>query len=176
MDNKTLVISEIPYGKTTSTLIESILKANDKGKIKIKKVDDNTARNVEILVHLAPGVSSDKTIDALYACTDCELSVSPNSCVIENDKPIFMPITDILRKSVDETVALLLLELKIKLGELETDWQYSSLDKIFIEERIYKDKDFKLDQTQISNTKTSHMRFDCNMYIHPWDARGLSPR
>lgn len=90
-----------------------------------------------------PGVSSDKTIDALYACTDCELSVSPNSCVIENDKPIFMPITDILRKSVDETVALLLLELKIKLGELETDWQYSSLEKIFIEERIYKDKEFE---------------------------------
>lgn len=113
-------------------MIDSILKANDKGKIKIKKIDDNTAATAEILVYLAAGVSSDKTIDALYACTDCELSVSPNSCVIENDKPIFMPITDILRKSVDETVALLLLELKIKLGELETDWQYSSLEKIFI--------------------------------------------
>ena len=124
-------------------MIDSILKANDKGKIKIKKIDDNTAATAEILVYLAAGVSSDKTIDALYACTDCELSVSPNSCVIENDKPIFMPITDILRKSVDETVALLLLELKIKLGELETDWQYSSLEKIFIEERIYKDKEFE---------------------------------
>ena len=134
--NKILRITEIPFGRTTSALIDSILKANEKGKIKIKKIDDNTAATAEILVYLAAGVSSDKTIDALYACTDCELSVSPNSCVIENDKPIFMPITDILRKSVDETVALLLLELKIKLGELETDWQYSSLEKIFIEERI----------------------------------------
>ena len=141
--NKILRITEIPFGRTTSALIDSILKANDKGKIKIKKIDDNTAATAEILVYLAAGVSSDKTIDALYACTDCELSVSPNSCVIENDKPIFMPITDILRKSVDETVALLLLELKIKLGELETDWQYSSLEKIFIEERIYKDKEFE---------------------------------
>ena len=132
--NKILRITEIPFGRTTSALIDSILKANEKGKIKIKKIDDNTAATAEILVYLAAGVSSDKTIDALYACTDCELSVSPNSCVIENDKPIFMPITDILRKSVDETVALLLLELKIKLGELETDWQYSSLEKIFIEE------------------------------------------
>ena len=141
--NKILRITEIPFGRTTSALIDSILKANEKGKIKIKKIDDNTAATAEILVYLAAGVSSDKTIDALYACTDCELSVSPNSCVIENDKPIFMPITDILRKSVDETVALLLLELKIKLGELETDWQYSSLEKIFIEERIYKDKEFE---------------------------------
>ena len=141
--NKILKITEIPYGRTTSSLIDSILKANEKGKIKIKKIDDNTAADVEILVHLAPGVSSDKTIDALYACTDCELSVSPNSCVIENDKPVFMPITDILKKSVDNTVALLLLELKIRLGELEADWQYSTLEKIFIEERIYKDKEFE---------------------------------
>ena len=141
--NKILRITEIPFGRTTSALIDSILKANEKGKIKIKKIDDNTAATAEILVYLAAGVSSDKTIDALYACTDCELSVSPNSCVIENDKPIFMSITDILRKSVDETVALLLLELKIKLGELETDWQYSSLEKIFIEERIYKDREFE---------------------------------
>ncbi len=137
--NKILRITEIP----TSALIDTILKANEKGKIKIKKIDDNTAANVEILVHLAAGVSSDKTIDALYACTDCELSISPNSCVIENDKPVFMPVSDILRKSVDDTVALLLLELKIKLGELESDWQYSSLEKIFIEERIYKDKEFE---------------------------------
>ena len=108
--NKILKITEIPYGRTTSSLIDSILKANEKGKIKIKKIDDNTAADVEILVHLAPGVSSDKTIDALYACTDCELSVSPNSCVIENDKPVFMPITDILKKSVDDTVALVFLE------------------------------------------------------------------
>ena len=116
--NKILRITEIPFGRTTSALIDSILKANEKGKIKIKKIDDNTAATAEILVYLAAGVSSDKTIDALYACTDCELSVSPNSCVIENDKPIFMPITDILRKSVDETVALLLLELKIKIPKL----------------------------------------------------------
>ena len=145
--NKILRITEIPFGRTTSALIDSILKANEKGKIKIKKIDDNTAATAEILVYLAAGVSSDKTLDALYACTDCELSISPNSCVIENDKPIFMPITDILRKSVDETVALLLLELKIKLGELETDWQYSSLEKIFIEERIYKDKEFEESET-----------------------------
>lgn len=141
--NKTLRITEIPYGRTTSSLIDSILKANEKGKIKIKKIDDNTAANVEILVHLAPGVSSDKTIDALYACTDCELSVSPNSCVIEDDKPVFMPVSEILKKSVDDTVALLLTELKIRLGELESDWQYSTLEKIFIEERIYKDKEFE---------------------------------
>ena len=141
--NKTLRVTEIPYGRTTSSLIDSILKANEKGKIKIKKIDDNTAANVEILVHLAPGVSSDKTIDALYACTDCELSVSPNSCVIEDDKPVFMPVSEILKKSVDDTVALLLTELKIRLGELESDWQYSTLEKIFIEERIYKDKEFE---------------------------------
>lgn len=141
--NKILRITEIPFGRTTSSLIDSILKANEKGKIKIKKIDDNTAAHVEILVHLAPGVSSDKTIDALYACTDCELSISPNSCVIEKDKPVFMPVTEILKKSVEDTVALLLLELKIRLGELEADWQYSSLEKIFIEERIYKDKEFE---------------------------------
>jgi len=142
-DNKLLRITEIPYGRTTSSLIESILKANEKGKIKIKKIDDNTAAKVEILVHLAAGVSSDKTIDALYACTDCELSISPNSCVIENDKPVFMAVSDILKKSVDETVSLLLLELRIRLEELEAAWQFASLEKIFIEERIYKDREFE---------------------------------
>lgn len=141
--NKVLKITEIPYGRTTSSLIESILKANEKGKIKIKKIDDNTAANVEILIYLAPGVSSDKTIDALYAFTDCELSVSPNACVIENDKPSFMPVTEILRQSADDTVKLLKLELEIRLGELETEWHYCSLEKIFIEERIYKDKEFE---------------------------------
>ena len=141
--NKILKITEIPYGKTTSSLIDSILKANEKGKIKIKKVDDNTAANVEILIHLAPGVSSDKTIDALYAFSDCELSISPNSCVIEDDRPIFMPVSEILKRSVKETVDLLLLELKIRLGELEAEWQFSTLEKIFIEERIYKDKQFE---------------------------------
>lgn len=141
--NKVLKITEIPYGRTTSTLIDSILKANERGKIKIKKIDDNTAANVEILIYLAPGVSSDKTIDALYAFTDCELSVSPNSCVIEDDKPCFMPVSDILRQSADDTVKLLKLELEIRLGELETEWHYCTLEKIFIEERIYKDKEFE---------------------------------
>ena len=142
-DNKTLVITEIPYGKTTTTLIESIIKANDKGKIKVKRIDDNTAENVEILVHLAPGVSSDKTIDALYAFTDCEVSLSPNSCIIENDKPIFIGVSEILKRSADSTLELLRLELEIKKGELEEQWHFLSLEKIFIEERIYKDKKFE---------------------------------
>jgi len=142
-DNKTLVITEVPYGKTTSSLIESIIKANDKGKIKVKKIDDNTAQDVEILVHLAPGVSSDKTIDALYAFTDCEISLSPNSCIIENDKPHFMGVKEILRRSTDSTLQLLKTELEIKKAELEEQWHFSSLEKIFIEERIYKDKKFE---------------------------------
>lgn len=141
--NKVLRITEIPYGRTTTSLIDSILKANEKGKIKIKKIDDNTAADVEILIYLAPGVSSDKTIDALYAFTDCELSVSPNSCVIENDKPCFMPVSAILRQSADDTVQLLKLELQIRLDELETEWHFCSLERIFIEERIYKDKEFE---------------------------------
>ena len=143
LDNKTLVISEIPYGKTTSTLIESILKANDKGKIKIKKVDDNTARSVEILVHLAPGVSSDKTIDALYAFTDCEISISPNCCVIMDNKPHFLTVSDVLKHSTDDTLRLLRTELEIQKGELEESLFFASLEKIFIEERIYKDKEFE---------------------------------
>jgi topoisomerase-4 subunit A len=142
-DNKTLVITEIPYGKTTTTLIESIIKANDKGKIKVKKIDDNTAENVEILVHLASGVSSDKTIDALYAFTDCEVSLSPNACIIENDKPLFIGVKEILKRSADSTVDLLKLELEIKKAELEEAWHFLSLEKIFIEERIYKDKKFE---------------------------------
>lgn len=143
LDNKTLVISEIPYGRTTSSVIESILKANDKGKIKIKKVDDNTARNVEILVHLAPGVSSDKTIDALYAFTDCEISISPNCCVIMDDKPHFLTVSDVLKHSTDDTLVLLRTELEIQKGELEESLFFASLEKIFIEKRIYKDKDFE---------------------------------
>ena len=142
-DNKTLVISEIPYGRTTPSIIESILKANDKGKIKIKKVDDNTAKNVEILVHLAPGVSSDKTIDALYAFTDCEISVSPNCCVIKDDKPHFLAVSDVLKHSTDNTLSLLQKELEIERGELEETLFFASLEKIFIEERIYKDKEFE---------------------------------
>lgn len=142
-DNRTLVITEVPYGKTTSSLIESIIKANDRGKIKIKKIDDNTAEHVEILVHLAAGVSSDNTIDALYAFTDCELSLSPNSVIIENDKPIFIGVKEILKRSANSTMQLLKLELEIKKAELEEAWHFSSLEKIFIEERIYKDKKFE---------------------------------
>jgi topoisomerase IV subunit A len=138
-DNKTLIISEIPFGKNTGTLIDSILKANERGKIKIKKVDDNTAEHVEILIHLAPGVSSDKTIDALYAFTDCELSISPNSCIIENEKPAFLPIHDILVLNTNRTRELLLLELQIQKSELEEEWHFSSLEKIFIENKIYRD-------------------------------------
>ena len=143
IDNKTLVISEIPYGKTTSAVIDSILKANEKGKIKIKKVDDNTAKNVEILVHLAPGVSSDKTIDALYAFTDCEISLSPNCCVIKDDKPHFLTVSDVLRHSTDRTLDLLRQELLIQKQEQGEALFYASLEKIFIEERIYKDAEFE---------------------------------
>jgi len=142
-DSKTLVITELPFSKTTGSLIETIIKANEKGKIKIKKIDDNTAENVEILVHLMPGISSDKTIDALYAFTDCEVSLSPNSCIIENDKPLFIGVKEILKRSTDSTLQLLKQELEIKKKELEEDWHYLSLEKIFIEEHIYKDKEFE---------------------------------
>lgn len=143
LDAKTLVISDLPYGKTTSSLIDSILKANEKGKIKIRKVDDNTAANVEILVHLPAGASPDKTIDALYAFTDCELPISPNSCVISNNKPHFMGVSEILKNNTDTTVELLHRELEIRYGELSERWHMSSLEKIFIEERIYKDREFE---------------------------------
>ncbi len=143
VDNKTLVISEVPFGKTTSTLVESILKANDRGKIKIRKVDDMTARQVEILVHLAPGVSSDKTIDALYAFTDCEVSISPNCCLIEDNKPRFMKVSEVLKHITDNTLELLRRELQIQKNELEESLLFASLEKIFIEERIYKDKEFE---------------------------------
>lgn len=143
LDNKTLVIREIPYGKTTSTLIDSILKAIEKGKIKARKVDDNTAAEVEIQVHLAPGVSSDKTLDALYAFSDCEVSISPNCCVIADDKPQFLTVSDVLRSSVDRTMGLLRRELEIRRDELLEQLHFCSLEKIFIEERIYKDKKFE---------------------------------
>ncbi len=154
--NKMLKITEIPFGRTTSSLIDSIIKANEKGKIKVKKIDDNTAANVEILIHLAPGVSSDKTIDALYAFTDCELSISPNSCVIEDDKPCFTPVSDILRKSADDTLALLKLELEIRLNELREELHFNSLERIFIEERIYKDKEFE--ESPTLNAVIKHVR------------------
>ncbi len=144
LDSKTLVIREIPYGKTTSTLIDSILKAIEKGKIKARKVDDNTAAQVEIQVHLAPGVSSDKTIDALYAFSDCEINISPNCCVIEDDKPQFLSVSDVLRYSVNHTMDLLRKELEIRKRELLEQLHFASLEKIFIEERIYKDRKFEL--------------------------------
>lgn len=139
VDKKTLTITEIPYGKTTVSLIESVVKANDKGKIKIRKIDDNTAENVEILIHLPPDVSPDVTIDALYAFTDCEISISTNACVIAEDKPRFIGVKDILRSSVDHTKHLLTWELKIRMDELEEDWHFSSLEKIFFEKRIYRE-------------------------------------
>ncbi|HEX3007813.1 MAG TPA: DNA gyrase/topoisomerase IV subunit A, partial [Bacteroidales bacterium] len=139
LDKKTLVINEVPFGRTTSSLIESILKANEKGKIKIRKVDDNTAANVEILVHLAPGIDPDKTIDALFAFTDCEIPISPNACVIENDRPRFVGITEMLKISTDNTLNLLKRELEIRINELEEDWHMASLEKIFFEEKIYRE-------------------------------------
>jgi len=139
LDKKTLVITEVPYNTTTSSLIDSILKANEKGKIKIKKVEDNTAEAVEIVIHLAPGISPDKTIDALYTFSDCEISISPNACIIAEDRPMFVSVTDILHICTQQTLALLKRELEIKLGELQEQWHFASLEKIFIENRIYRD-------------------------------------
>jgi len=139
LDKKTLVITEIPFGTTTSSLIESIISANDKGKIKIRKVEDNTSENVEIMVHLPAGVSPDKTIDALYAFTDCEIPVSPNACIIENEKPKFVGVNEILRISTHRTLDLLKQELDIHKAELLEHLHFSSLEKIFIEKRIYRD-------------------------------------
>jgi len=143
LDSKTLVIREIPFSKTTETLIDSILKAIDKGKIKARHVEDLTAAKVEIQVQLAPGVSSDKTLDALYAFSDCEINISPNCCVIEDNKPQFLTVSDVLRHSVDRTKDLIRQELEIRKGELLEQLHFCSLEKIFIEERIYKDKKFE---------------------------------
>ena len=148
-DNKTLAITEIPFGKTTGTaskpspFIDSILKAAEKGKIKVRKVEDLTASGVEILIHLTPGASSDKTIDALYACTDCEVSISPNCCVIDDRKPCFLTISDVLRRNTDTTLNLLRQERLIRKGELLEALHFATLEQIFIEERIYKDKQFE---------------------------------
>lgn len=139
LDKNTLVINEIPYGTNTSSLIDSILKANDKGKIKVKKIEDNTAAEVEILVHLPNGISPDKTIDALYAFTACESSISPLGCVIEDNKPLFIGVKEMLERSTDNTVDLLKAELEIQLSELEEQWHFSSLERIFIEKRIYRE-------------------------------------
>ena len=139
LDKNTLIINEIPYGTTTSSLIDNILKANEKGKIKIKKIEDNTAATVEIIVHLPSGISPDKTIDALYAFTDCESSISPLGCLIIENKPHFMGVSEMLTLSTDHTVKLLKKELEVQLAELENQWHYASLERIFIENRIYRD-------------------------------------
>ncbi len=143
IDNKTLEITDIPYGKTTGTLIDSIIKAQEKGKIKIRRVDDNTAEHADIIVHLIPGTSSDRAIDALYAFTDCEVSISPNCCVISGRKPHFLSVGDVLRRSVDDTKELLRRELEIQRGELLESLMFASLERIFIEQRIYKDKEYE---------------------------------
>ncbi len=139
LNTKTLVISEIPFGTTTGSLIDSILAANEKGKIKIKKVEDNTSENVEILVHLQPGISTDKTIDAMYAFTNCEMSISPNACIIENERPRFLGVSEILKISTQKTLELLRRELEIEQKELEEKWHFASLEKIFIKEEMYID-------------------------------------
>ena len=161
-DPKTLAITEVPFSKTTGTLIESILKANEKGKIKILKVDDNTAAQAEILVHLRPGTSSDKTIDALYAFTDCEVSISPNCCVIDDKTPRFVTVSDVLRHSADNTKALLRQELIIRRDELLEQLHFCSLERIFIEERIYKDKEFE--QAPDMDTAVKHI----DKRLQPW--------
>ena len=137
-DKNTLIITEIPFATTTGSLIDSILKANEKGKIKIKKIEDNTASEVEILVHLPNGISPDKTMDALFAFTNCEMSISPLGCIIEDSKPLFIGVSEILKKSTDNTVTLLRQDLEVKLDELENQWHYASLERIFIENRIYR--------------------------------------
>tara|TARA_B110000037_G_scaffold57082_2_gene69623 strand:- start:8223 stop:10934 length:2712 start_codon:yes stop_codon:yes gene_type:complete len=139
LNKNTLVITEVPFGTTTSSLIDSILKANEKSKIRIKKIEDNTAAEVEILVHLPAGISPDKTIDALFAFTSCETSISPLGCVIEDNKPLFIGVTEMLKRSTDHTVDLLKQELEIKLGEFEEQWHFASLERIFIQNRIYRD-------------------------------------
>ena len=143
LDSKTLVITEVPYGVTTGALIDSIIKANEKGKINIKRVDDNTSSQVEILVHLEAKTSSDKTIDALYAFTQCELNYSPNCCVIDDNKPQFITVSDVLKRNTDNTLALLKQELEILKNELIEQLFYASLEKWFIEQRVYKDKEFE---------------------------------
>jgi len=161
LDKKTLVITEIPFGQTTSKLIESILKANDKGKIKIRKVDDNTSEGAEIVVHLHNDISPDKTIDALYAFTDCELSISPNSCVIKDKEPCFLGVDEILRHNTDYTMHLLKTELEIRMSELENAWHYTSLEKIFFEEKIYRvlEQDAKNWEAQLNKVEEELQKF-----------------
>ena len=159
-DKKTLVISEIPYGTTTGSVIDSIVKCNDKGKIKIKKIDDNTAEQCEIVIYLNPGVSPDQTIDALYAFTDCEVSISPNACVIVNQHPVFMGVSEILKLSTDRTMELLSWELRILIEELENSWHWISLEKIFFEKGIYKELENKDYETWDDQLTGIERRFD----------------
>lgn len=151
-NNKTLIIHEIPFGTDTTKLIDSVIKANDKGKLKIKKIEDNTASDVEIVIHLPTGISPDKTIDALYAFTDCEVSISPNACVIDQEEPKFLSVNDILKQNTEQTVDLLKQELEIKLAELQEQWHFSSLEKIFIENKIYIEFDGKTYEEAIEVT------------------------
>lgn len=164
LDNRTLIIKDVPFGRTTSSVVDSILKANEKGKIKIRKVDDITAQNVEIHVQLAPGVSSDKTIDALYAFTDCEISISPNCCVIDEEKPHFLTVSDVLKASVEKTKDILRMELEIEKGEKQEAHLFASLEKIFIEERIYKDNEFE--NAKNMDVAVSHI----DMRLEPYKA------
>jgi len=169
LDNKTLAITEIPYGKTTGSLIDSILRAYEKGKIKIRKVDDNTAETALILVHLLPGTSSDKAIDALYAFTDCEVNISPNCCVISDKKPHFLGVSDVLRHSVDTTKEILRKELEIQLGEVRELLHFASLERIFIEERIYKDKEFE--ESRNMEEAIAHI----DKRLEPWKPKFIRP-
>ena len=161
VNKNTLVISEIPYGVTTGDLIDSILKANEKGKIKIRKIDDNTAEQAEIVIQLYNDTSPDKTIDALYACTDCEISLSPNTCVIKDKKPQFLGVDDILRDNTERTKELIRKELKIRLEEVETEWHYTSLEKIFFENRVYKvlENDARTWEKQLAEVKAAMLEF-----------------
>jgi len=169
LDNKTLAITELPFGKTTTTLIASILAAQQKGKIKIRHVDDNTARTAEVLVHLQPGTSSDKAIDALYAFTDCEVSISPNCCVIKDQKPHFLTVSDVLSFSVDHTREMLLQELQIKLAEAEEARMFASLERIFIENRMYKDR--PLEVAENMETAVAHI----DKRLEPWKPEFFRP-
>lgn len=162
VDSRTLAITEIPYGKTTASLIESILKAYESGKIKIRKVDDNTAEHANILVHLLPGTSSDRTIDALYAFTDCEVSVSPNCCVISDNKPHFIGVSDVLRHNVEQTRDILRRELEIQRDELNELLNFASLEQIFISERIYKDREYE--ESENRQQAVDHIR----RRLEPW--------
>ncbi|MBQ4032802.1 MAG: DNA gyrase/topoisomerase IV subunit A, partial [Paludibacteraceae bacterium] len=169
IDNKTLCITEIPFGTTTGSVISSILSANEKGKIQVKKVDDNTAQNVEIVVHLAPGRSCDKTIDALYAFTDCQVSISPNCCVIHEEKPHFLSVSDVLRFSADNTLRLLKRELSIRESEILESIFFMTLERIFIEERIYKDAEYE--QAKSNDEAVAHI----GRRLEPFTAKFIRP-